>query len=304
MSFIRSYLRYLDDATWLPYGFKIASAMMALCTIIDRKVYVHYSTTDYYTNHYCLLVGESNSGKGVAIKAAKRMVRMIAPELVFQNRFTPEGLLHGMSDMDPAHTSVFNDEMETIISGKQYMGGLTSSLLDLYDSQEECHVRYAQKEFDIREPYLNLFLGIQPDILGRVLTNAEVSSGFLPRFAVFSCEALPRRKAMNGIPAHDMSVGIMRLLRQAFNRVESPIKVGISEEAVDQIFDYTDAVKKTYADNKCFARFSDLLFKTSLVYYIDDVLSTCLSVNVSSCRRVEVSNASLASRVESVECVE
>lgn len=278
MSFIRAYLRYLDDATWLPDGFKVASAMMSLCTIVDRKAYVHYSTTDYYPNHYCLLVGESNSGKGVAIKCAKRLIRKVAPELVFQDRFTPEGLLHGLSEMDVAHTTVFNDEMETIISGKQYMGGLTTSLLDLYDSQEECHLRYAKEEFDIREPYLNLFLGIQPDILGRVLTNAEVSSGFLPRVATFFCDAIPRRKALNGLPYLDVSVGVMRLLRQAFNRVDKPIRVNISEEAVDQIFDYTDAIKKQYADNKCFARFSDLLFKTSLVYYIDDVLSQCIPV--------------------------
>jgi len=284
MTFLQSNYQYLCDATWLPDIFKVASGVMTLSTMLRGMVYIQPGAKAYYPNLYCMLVGESNSGKGIAIEdTSKAMIRKIKPDLVLNDRYTPEGLLKDLAERgDKAKGTVFNDELETLISGKKYMSGMAVNMIGIYNNTMQAFdIRYANDTYKINEPYVGVFSGVQPDIISRLLNVADASSGFIPRWWICRAKANKRKRTTISTLNYDDALLYLRILDEAIQQTKKPIRIPIEDGAEDYLFEVSEWVKESHNDNRCFARLPDLIYKLGIIYYVDDMLGKyCSKVDI------------------------
>jgi len=278
VTFLDDYLTYLDLATWLPEEFKIASGLMALSAITGRKIGVAYSTQIYYPNMYYMLVGPSNSGKGVAIEhTCQRIISYIAPEYILPERFTPEGLLKELSSRNEARGVILNDEMSDMLPAKKYMEGIADILTSLYNTTLDTkRMRYSEKTYTLHYPYFSLFTGIQPENVTEFISTRNITSGFIPRFLIFYSQGKKRERinTRKALPYWNSAVNKLETLHQVLVKIKGPCLIPIEDLVVDVIFEYTgQLVSKIYneEDKICFRRLTDHLFKLSLLFYINNL---------------------------------
>lgn len=282
MTFLDSYRAYLDKRTWMVDSFKTASGLMALASVTHKKVSLRYSVRTYYPNLYTLLIGPSGSGKGVAIEdTCMKIVSHVNPDCVIgQSKFTPEGLLKYLSEKDPCHITIFNDELNDIISAKKYMVGMGNNLITLYNatSTDRQDIIYSKDRYTIKDPCLNIFTGIQNSEISKVITTSDVGSGFLPRFCIFYTDTKGERPREDigyiGYEDFKTAVDKLKYIDSIMRQIEEPIEIDIPSDSANDIYDYVDYLSEEYIsdiDNACLKRINDQLFKLTLLYGINSL---------------------------------
>lgn len=287
MGFLESYRAYLDSATWLPDNFKVASGVMTLSVLTRGKVYCEYSVSRYYPNLYTMLVGDSGSGKGVAIeKTAKCFIDRVNPILDLGQRFTPEGFYMKLSEMDRAEGIVLNDELNTICNAKKYMVGFTTNLIELYNRTGDpfYSIRYAKQEFEINNPFVSVFTGIQPASLGKVLSSGDITSGFAPRWWIVVGHTMPRRRVVVDHGAFEVALNMASKINILFEHMTAPVRLDVDYDAADLIDDYSCAVKDENQED-VFARLGDIIYKLSLIHAINRITEQCICTKSVYCFR-------------------
>lgn len=279
MSFLTLLDGYLAEATWLSPEFRLATGLISLATIVDRRIYVRHSVWKYHPNLYVLLVGDSNSGKSTAINnMTANIVGTVREDLLLTPDFTAEGLLTELSSLDLPRGLVCQEELASIISKKEYMSGIGDVLVKLSNPEtKEAGKRLASKKYTVSQPYLNVMIGVQPANISTVFHRDDITSGFVPRLLTMYPKSVEMdlnkdyedndsglQPAIKELKAIDKALGERKVIR----------RIPITKSASNLIMQFSKEFKTAEAlqapsASICFNRVGELIFKLALLYYVD-----------------------------------
>lgn len=271
---------FLDDTTWLPNTFKLASYISLMSFISRRAFHISYSLADYYPNTFVLLIGESGTGKGIALERfLKRIIYAIDNEVILPEFTTPEKLLHLLSNNSIRHW--INDEISSLITQKKYMSDIVDILNYVYNSdREQIQISRMNKKssFTIHNPTLSIAFGTQPNTLNKIMKYSNITSGFIPRFLVFYGKKQDIKDVKReGLRDIVMRVGKMYELSSA---IIHPIMVTHNKEFSTWLHNLINKIKKNMDEDTMlyYARINDHIYKIALLFTVDAVLS-----NIENC---------------------
>lgn len=311
-SFSDYMMQYADLGTWLPDAFKEVLGLVSISAIAGRRVRLDNSVKKYYANLYTLIVGTSDCGKTVAIvDIVQDMVESIVPDTVLPNKMTPEALTECL--VDNPWSILFNDEFKDLISTKSFMEGLDTLLTVMFSCTKNYRAKLVSKERFIEEPYLSLFVGIQPRNIVSMVTKDSVSSGFIPRFLVVYGEEKPvkptKRSPATKAKARMKLMGLNAILNDI-----GDVRLSLKTNAFMKISEFVRDTKKQFEQDVAdfYSRLLDHVIKICMINRLDDatrfidnyssVDNTLDIYRISNILNVyDVSSASTAQSVQSAQ---
>ncbi len=225
--FVRDYLDYAAERTDASHAYHEVAALVLLALATPN---VRASLTPYPnglpTNLYALVVGDSTrSRKSTAISLAADIASAAIAGSRIPDAFSPEAFAEALAQRPRDSTlwtpDEFGETMTKLRSAK-YMSGLTALLLTIYagnDYEVRRHSKRvkgggAEEDTDrIEQPNLSI-LGATTPAIFETLTEAEVTSGLLPRFAIVNPTTKPARK-----PFYEVPTGIEARRNQLVSRL-------------------------------------------------------------------------------------
>ena len=302
MSFMDYLREYLHGATWLPEPFKESCGISLISAITGRRVCYRHSVRNFYANIYLLLVGDSRCGKGIAIEdVIEDFLRWVSPEYLLAKQYTVESLAKALTEQP--HGIICNDEFANIISGKKYMEGMSTLLLSLFQCPPSYTVSLIKGKREIKESYLCLAVGIQPEILEELTNKKElIKSGFMARFLVIHGKKVPPK---------DTVVRNQRFKVQAKKRLSAlkeilelvgPVTLSMEPEGMTQITAFERELDNRYENliSSFFSRTRDLVIKLSMIYHLDEITRIMDFQDIKDNKKKVVSNKSSIVNSQSV----
>ncbi len=205
--FVRDYMDYAAERTDASHAYHEAAGL-ALLALATPNVRAHLAPYPHGlpANLYLLIVGDSTrSRKSTAISLATDIAGAAIPGCRIPDAFSPEAFAETLAARPKDSTLWAPDEFgETLLKLRtsKYMAGLTGLLLTLYAGNNYEVRRHSKRvkgggsEEDtdrIEQPNLSI-LGATTPAVFETLTEADVLSGLLPRFAVINPTTKPPRK--------------------------------------------------------------------------------------------------------------
>ncbi len=211
--FVRDYLDYAKQRTDAahPYHEAAGLALLALATPNVRAHLAPYPN-GLPSNLFLLIVGDSTrSRKSTAVSLATDIAGAAIPGSRVADAFSPEAFAETLAQRPKDSTIWAPDEFGEMLlkmRSSKYMSGLTGLLLTLYAGNDYEVRRHSKRvkgggsEEDtdrIEQPNLTI-LGATTPAIFESLTEAEVTSGLLPRFAIVSPTTRPPRMPFYEVP--------------------------------------------------------------------------------------------------------
>lgn len=200
MSFIPNYLEYAKGSEAHP-TYHTFSALVALSSIISRRVWIDMGFFNVYPNLYVILVGPAGNRKTSAMSVAKGMIRELKKDVPFSAEcVTKEKLIIDIRDQErvvPEMPKEFEKQkiyspmtiMVTELS--EFLGaggvGMINFLTTIYDQDFYDHRTKNKGDVLITGPFLNLLACTTPDWITTYLRTDVISGGFSRR-AIFVLE--------------------------------------------------------------------------------------------------------------------
>lgn len=191
-SFLEDYRTYVKGTEAHP-TYHLYSSLIALSTIISRRVWVEMGYFQVYPNLYVILVGPAGNRKTSAMTPAKNLVRTLG--LPFSAEcVTKEKLVLDMAEQEVACAALMKTHpkqatytpMACIVTElSQFFGAggpaMSDFLTTIYD-QDVYELRTKNKgSTTIAGPYLNLLACTTPDWITMYLRQDVISGGFSRR---------------------------------------------------------------------------------------------------------------------------
>jgi hypothetical protein len=187
-----------------PRKFFYWSALSALSAVMKRNVYLRKrkdKATAYilYPNIYTFLIGDSAAvRKGVPIKMAKRLVKIVDNTRIITGRSSIQGILKELSTAYTTKTGKIRDTSSCFICASEFRASLVadpqaiSILTDLYDGDFTDDWKTTLKGTgveELKEVYVTMLGGSNPSYLKQSITGADVEGGIIGRsFLVYANE--------------------------------------------------------------------------------------------------------------------
>lgn len=234
-NWIQAFLAFTEDAE-CPLCFRQWAALGALSAVAQRKISMEFKHYHTMTNQYLLLVGPPGSGKSVAIRIVRRMLKKIPGIHLSSEAPSIAGLMDDYKEItaiqaDHQSLSGFMLEFSSLIENAP--DSMFEFLTAFYDGDEDYvkKTRVGGKEH-IPYPWLNLLGGTTPTWLGDRLSKTAIEGGFVARsIFVYSGEIVrkpltdamtPEEREFHEHLIHDLAYistlrGIFRFERSAFH---------------------------------------------------------------------------------------
>jgi energy-coupling factor transporter ATP-binding protein EcfA2 len=191
MNFFEQYDIYAKD-NYAPANFHRWCSYMTLATSISRQIWLDIGIFRFFANLYVILVGSAGCGKSTAMNLAMNIIRQVGKVHISPTRQSKEDLITLMSRSSKEYTSpegvpamqtaflIFAPELAQWLSIDAE--GMTDVWTAIYDETGDfsCSTHKHGREI-IREPYLNILAGVQPDKMSKYITEDILSTGFLRR---------------------------------------------------------------------------------------------------------------------------
>lgn len=198
-SFLESYRTYSSGNEAHP-TYHIFSGLIALSSIIGRRVWVDMGAFHYVPNLYVVLVGPSGNRKTTAMTPAKNLIRAlnlpysgecVTKEKLVLDIFAQERVIKDMPKEYEAF-KVFSPMTCVVTELSEFLGagglGMINFLVTIYD-QDFYDIRTKNKgDTSITGPYLCLLGCTTPDWITIYLKQDVISGGFSRR-AIFVYES-------------------------------------------------------------------------------------------------------------------
>jgi hypothetical protein len=199
MSFLSDYRLYTDGTEAHP-TYHTFSALVALSSIISRRVWVEQGYFKVYPNLYVVLVGPPGNRKTSAMSISKGLIRELKVIPFSAEASTKEKLVLDMFDQERAIENIrpewiaqkIYSPMAVIVTElSEFLGansvGMINFLTTVYD-QDFYETRTKNKgDVLVSGPYLNLLACTTPDWITTYLRGDVISGGFSRR-AIFVLE--------------------------------------------------------------------------------------------------------------------
>jgi hypothetical protein len=211
--FLADYIAYGAERTDAAHEYHEAAGLTLLSAATPGVKAQLKHASKLGTNLYTLLIGKSTlSRKSTAKECARELHDAALGGASLADLSTPEAFLEQLALHSGRVSTWWVDEMTELLeklAHAKYMSGLRSALLQLYDGRDHEYRRHTkrgkggEREADvdwIRDPHLVL-LGLATPSIFETLTLADITSGFLPRYAVSMPTGKPRRRPFAAAPA-------------------------------------------------------------------------------------------------------
>tara|TARA_R110000868_G_scaffold136214_2_gene349069 strand:- start:307 stop:1524 length:1218 start_codon:yes stop_codon:yes gene_type:complete len=199
MSFLSDYREFSKGSEAHP-TYHTFSALVALSSIISRRVWVEMGYFKVYPNLYVVLVGPPGNRKTSAMSIAKSLIRELKDVPFSAECVTKEKLILDMAEQEraisniaPAYEAqkVYTPMTIMVTELSEFLGmgsiGMINFLTTIYDQDVYEHRTKNRGEVLITGPFLNLLACTTPDWITTYL-RADVISGGFSRRAIFVLE--------------------------------------------------------------------------------------------------------------------
>lgn len=205
MSFLSDYREYAKGSEAHP-TYHTFSALVALSSIISRRVWIDMGFFNVYPNLYVILVGPAGNRKTSAMSVAKGLLRELKEAVPFSAEcVTKEKLILDIKDNERV-IEMFSKPLSDEVQKKQrvytpmtvmvtelseFLGaggvGMINFLTTIYDQDFYDHRTKNKGDVLITGPFLNLLACTTPDWITAYLRTDVISGGFSRR-AIFVLE--------------------------------------------------------------------------------------------------------------------
>lgn len=206
-NFVSQWIAYAQQCTDAPHEYHEAAAFwMLACMTPKLRARFAAWPAGLPTNLYLLLIGPTGFRKSTAIGLAEEMLRAVVPNVVMPEKVTPEAFIEQLAQRSGHGAGWAVDEFTSILSDihhKAYMASLRELLLTVYGGKSYEYRRHSKRvkgggtvqDVDrIEQPHLCILAGATPHIF-EMLTTGDLTTGFMPRFAIIMPEQKPERKS-------------------------------------------------------------------------------------------------------------
>jgi hypothetical protein len=147
----------------------------------------------------------TTSRKSTAKDIARDVLARTLPDCLCSDAFSPEGFVEQLASRPRQTTLLFVDEFGELLSKLHHaphMAGMRGLLLTIYGGDSYRYVKHSKRtkeggrvlnEDDIVDPHLSI-LGATTPAVFNLLTETDVISGLLPRFAIIMPTGKPARR--------------------------------------------------------------------------------------------------------------
>ena len=204
MDLIDEYLNYSQDSE-SPDIFLKWTAIAAVSTVAQRKIWIDWGDLRWHPNLYIILVGPPASRKGTAITPMKKIL-LDTGVPISANSITREKFIRRLSESTAAVTlesgdffthcsfAVWSEEMSSFINKNSEQ--LIHDLTDLYDSPSKWEYDTKHQGSDeIFGTYVTLIAATTPESFRKIIPVEMIGTGFTSR-VLFICAKGKRKKSI------------------------------------------------------------------------------------------------------------
>lgn len=247
-TFFNSY-RIYNQASECPATFHLYGAMVALSSMLGRKVWLDMGYFQVYPNLYVTLVGPPGFRKSSALNGARALLNACGAPFI-SDSITKQKLVEDAGEQEIsvpnlppqfAEFSVYTPVTILATEISELIGpsavGMTSFLTSVYDEQKDYSERTKNKGTTIiKRPAFNLLACTTPDWIRTYMKQDVIGGGFSRRVLFVFENRLPQRNALPVVTPE---------MQNAFNAAVSHMKrVG----AVFGPFSFEPAAKDFYVN--------------------------------------------------------
>lgn len=189
MTFTEQFIEYAEEVTDCPRLLLEWSAIVALSSVMGRKIVYDYGDGGLHANIWAILVGPSSMHKSTAISLASGIMRSVNQDIFYPQGWSKEALWAEM--MNRSHGLFNYDEAKSFFDccSANYNIGVMGDITTLFGGGDLRRVT-KKETIEIKEPYLG-FIGASTAewlIEGIKDKHSAILSGFLPRFLLINAK--------------------------------------------------------------------------------------------------------------------
>lgn len=187
---LEMYLKYSQNSE-PPRLYHIWTGLVAIASVLQRKVWLNWGYEDIYPNMYVVLVGPPGGRKGTAMKIAKPFMHDLDISLSSDSLGSIQSLYKELMDatqtakignkiIEHRSLSVWSEELQVFLTDNDPR--LIANLTDLYDCPKNWkYTTLKRGHEDVSNCWLNIFGAITPSLLQYRLSQDAVGGGLISR---------------------------------------------------------------------------------------------------------------------------
>jgi len=200
-SFLREYLEAMQNLTDAYPEYHFGCALVALSATIGRNLEIKTIPQKKFANVWILLIGASTyARKTTALELFNSVLEYAQlDKLKISEDFSPEAFIEELAD-NP-HAIYVKDELaDLIVKMKRSYGlGIDALFAHLYSCPASYKRRLRKKLFFVESPYLCVLAATVPETFAKFMDEADIMTGFLPRFLILMPERAKKRNPIANI---------------------------------------------------------------------------------------------------------
>jgi hypothetical protein len=302
--FRAAYMEAVQPGRLIPTEFHAANADQVLSLAIGRNFFLQRGS-NVYSNLFSVLLGPTGSGKSQSTRPAKELIRECMPfddklgtgvkalekpgsgeALIDMMEFKGYDPALGFESFLPVRGFLHVDELAELVSRSMRSGStLKSVIMEMYAGTESdvTTTSLSGGMRIARNPFLSIVTSTQPGVLGNLMDDTDLQSGYLNRFVFYSATrpVVPDDyDPVEGDPPYKLDVP-KHVLTQIVNRfsvrTEALMIEDDAKDAFRQVFFSEQWDKRDFTDQPILAR-SELLFMKLCLLNAADVQSSDITM--------------------------
>lgn len=289
------------------YHYSMALNLVSIST--NRRLVLKMAQQWLYPNIWAFNLGRSTiSRKSAAGSKGENVAKELFPDVSLPHSYSPEGLTEELTKKPRSY--LFKDEAAAMLAAmqKNYMLEMRDLYCILYDNQSYSRKlrsgqRKEQTEFDITDPFINMWCATTPDMFRENTSILDLTSGWLMRFLYF----YPNHKKewMAFKPANDDDYALyhevldrMAKIKELFYSLAEPVEIKLSPEAWEYYQAWQESREKELQDSSddielaLWGRLSFYALKLSILFTIGRIdykigIDVSLDHIKEACRQVD-----------------
>ena len=213
--FVARYIEHASGRTDAAHEYHEAAALALLASATPNvRTRLAAWPDGLATNLYFLLLGGTTSSrKSTSLGLARRIMRQVDSSAILAERMTPEAMIEQLAGRPRVGSLLVGDEFGEALAGilkaDGYMAPMRELLLRLYDDRHYKYVRRSkrtssgamQSDYDEVNDQQLVVLTASTGAIFETLSNRDVQTGLVPRFAIIYPTAMPERRSVFDPPA-------------------------------------------------------------------------------------------------------
>jgi hypothetical protein len=213
--FLRDYIDMFSEVTDTPEAFLFWGAMVALSTILGKRVWVPWEARKLYPNIWCVFLAPSGFRKGTGIDIPTLLLRKVDETLLLPQIGSEEGLTKTLDSHEGRDTGFVRwQEFSKILrswSNKQSWQASQEFWIDLWDSKPT-RKKLSGGEFKIPTTSISFLSACTPKSFSTFFSPEDLEGGFFGR--VYLITSLRKRKYFPIPPSIDRKGDVNELVKE------------------------------------------------------------------------------------------